>query len=67
MKIQPKTKQPKVPISPRVLSSINHEIERTAKKFNVSKSWVVAVALGDQFGIDVISYIEAKPKLRMVR
>lgn len=67
MRTQPKLKHKREPISQSVQKEIRTAIQHTANKFNVSKLWVVAVVLGDYFGIDIISYIEKPVKLRRIR
>jgi len=39
------------PLPSCVLKSINREVEKRAAQFHVSKSFVVAVALAEAFGI----------------
>jgi hypothetical protein len=39
-------------LSPTILKATAREVERQARKFGVSRSFVIAVALADQFGID---------------
>jgi hypothetical protein len=40
------------PLPSCVIGDISREVERLSRKFRVSKSFVIAVALADQFGID---------------
>lgn len=40
------------PLPSCVIKDIYQEVERRANKFRVSKSFVIAVALANQFGID---------------
>lgn len=51
MKIQSKTKSVKRQMSSRLIGDIRKEVETTARKFDCSKSFVIAVALADYFGI----------------
>jgi Mor family transcriptional regulator len=51
MHIQKSVKGGRKKLSPSVLKEINYEVERLARKYNVSKSWVVSVVLADAFGI----------------
>jgi len=51
-----------------VLPKIRAVVEREARFFGVSKSFVIAVALADIFGIsEQEHYAESKPKLRRVK
>ena len=54
MRIQKRGKEPREHLSPSVEKKIKREIERTAARFDVSKSFVISVALADQFGIKII-------------
>lgn len=40
------------PLPACVIRDIRHEVERLAKRHNVSRSFVIAVALAEAFGID---------------
>jgi hypothetical protein len=40
------------PLPSCVIHEISREVERLARKFSVSKSFVIAVALADVFGIE---------------
>ena len=46
---------------------IKKEIESVARIYGVSKSWVVALALSDHFGIDIESYITGNKKIKLVK
>jgi hypothetical protein len=46
----------RVPIGAGVIGEIRREVERLAARYGVSRSFVVAVALADQFGIEVERY-----------
>lgn len=68
--------QPRIPGKPRVqthtalLPVIEKRIADTADRFDVSKSWVRAVALAQYFGIDTAHYdhmVERRRSLRVVR
>ena len=54
-----------------VLREIHQAVNFSARKFNVSRSWVVATALADFFGISLERYDEAdeqeRPRLRRVK
>jgi hypothetical protein len=69
-RIQPRlsTGERRVPIHSSSQRALQQAIAHTAQRFAVSRSWVVAVALGHYFGIDVVSFEEATPqRLRRVR
>lgn len=58
----------RIPQASRVDNHIHREIEKLAAKFDCSKSFVVATALADTFGIEIERYYELdKPKLRKVK
>jgi hypothetical protein len=42
----------RTPLPACVIDEIYEEVERQARKFGVSRSFVIAVALADQFGIE---------------
>jgi len=66
-KRQPRIKGGRSRLSPTVLHEIDWEVSKMAVRFGVSKSWVIAVALADTFGIkDQPSYHESR-KLRRVK
>lgn len=44
------------PLPSCVTREIWKEVDRNARKFNVSRSFVIAVALADQFGIEIDTY-----------
>lgn len=56
MKQQPRRQRPvrggRKALPACVIKDISTVVERTAKRFNVSKSFVIAVALAEQFGIE---------------
>lgn len=51
MRIQKKTKQPKLKLSATSIEEIEKAVRKTADKFECSKSFVISVALADFFGI----------------
>lgn len=51
MRIQKPTKLPKRNMSCRGVQRIERAVEQTAAKFDVSKSFVIAVALAEYFNI----------------
>ena len=53
MRIQKRGKEPRRRLSPRVEGKIERETERLARKFKCSKSFVIATALADQYGIRI--------------
>lgn len=56
------------PLPSCVLKSIRSRVEQIAHEHRVSKSFVIAVALADAFGIhDQESYIDRPAKLRRVK
>lgn len=42
----------RAPLPATVLKEISREVDRQARRFGVSRSFVIAVALADAFGID---------------
>jgi len=57
----------RLPLPACVIKDIATEVTRLSRKFNVSKSFVIAVALADQFGIDEQEHYETKKtKLKLV-
>lgn len=55
------------PLPACVLKDISIEVERLAARFHVSKSFVIAVALADQFGVEEQErYTEQPRRLRRV-
>ena len=64
---QPRVKGGRARLAPAVLHEIDFEVSKMAARFGVSKSWVIAVALADTFGIkDQADYHESR-KLRRVK
>lgn len=62
MNIQPKGKE-KQQVSTRVHRQIRKSVEFTANRFECSKSWVIAVALADFFGIEIPRYNSSKGRV----
>lgn len=60
MRIQPRSKSQRMPKTTTLDERIERRVEQTAKRFNVSKSWVRATALAHYFGIDIAGYDEVK-------
>lgn len=55
------------PLPACVLKEIRVEVERNAARFHVSKSFVIAVALADAFGVaDQESYLVDERKRRRI-
>jgi hypothetical protein len=59
---QPRLKKGKTrtPIASALQEEIRRAVEREARKFNCSKSFVVAVAVAHALDIDVVSYTELR-------
>jgi predicted transcriptional regulator len=57
---QPKSKHPRKPRTTTLDERIERRIEQTARRYNVSKSWVRATALAQYFGIDIPAFDEAE-------
>lgn len=51
VRIQKRTRRPRARLSATALASIDAEIKKAARRFGVSRSFVIAVALADHFGI----------------
>lgn len=51
MRIQKKTKQPKLNLTARGINKIKRAVQRDANKFEVSMSFVVCVILAQHYGI----------------
>ena len=62
MRIQKKSKLPKVSLSARGISKIRQRIERDAERFDVSMSFVICVALATFYGIHEQEPIKEKRK-----
>ena len=60
MIIQPKSRLPKVPRASAFTQELNRAVEKEAKRFNVSKSFVIATAVADALGIDYADYTTAE-------
>lgn len=54
----------RVPRHSSLLPAINRKVEEIAARWNVSKSFVVAVALAEQFGIEHESYVTVREHQR---
>lgn len=48
----------RIPLSPTVLHEIDQAVAQTARRFSCSKSFVIAVALAEFFGIEAESYVK---------
>jgi hypothetical protein len=55
------------PLPACVLGEIRREVERTAARFRVSRSFVIAVALADYFGIAEQEQFSEPQRLRRVK
>lgn len=64
MRFQPKVRGGRLSLHPSVVPAIKREVEACARLHKVSKSWVVAVALADAFGIDIPGYAEGPKRKR---
>jgi hypothetical protein len=51
---------PRIPLSAAFQAEVEQAIQHTSRKFNVSRSFVIAVACADYFGIDIIRYSTKK-------
>ncbi|HVL69275.1 MAG TPA: hypothetical protein VM364_18605 [Vicinamibacterales bacterium] len=67
MRRQRPVKGGRQPLPACVIRQIHDEVDRTARKFNVSRSFVIAVALGHTFGIEVEEYRQQPRQLRRVK
>lgn len=52
----------RVPAGTCVTPLIWDEVDRVARKFQVSRSWVIAVALAETFGIEVDNFTKLEGK-----
>jgi hypothetical protein len=53
MRIQPRTKEPKLSVGSRFLPKLERAVEREMKRFNASRSFVIAVAVADALGVQL--------------
>jgi predicted subunit of tRNA(5-methylaminomethyl-2-thiouridylate) methyltransferase len=67
IKRQPRVKGGRARLAPSVLHEIDWEVSKTAAKFGVSKSWVIAVALAEVMGIKTQADYHEVRKLRRVK
>lgn len=51
MRIQKRTRRPRARLNATTLDTIEAEVRKTARRFGVSRSFVIAVALAEHFGI----------------
>ena len=66
MRIQRRLKISRARLSNYVHQAVRREVELTAKRFGVSKSFVQATALADFFGIDIEERYD-EPRLKVVK
>lgn len=66
MKIQKRLKISRAKLSNSVNQTIRREVEMTARKFGVSKSFVQATALAEFFGVDIEERYD-DPRMRVVK
>lgn len=65
VRCQPRVAGGRKPVGGAVIKEIERRVRRDSREFGVSKSWIVACALGKWFGVRVVKYIEAeKPRRR---
>jgi hypothetical protein len=64
---QPRVKGGRARVSPSLLHEIDFEVAKMAHRFGVSKSWVIAVALADTFGIKEQADYHESRRLRRVK
>jgi predicted transcriptional regulator len=57
----------RTPESTRIQDEIEQEIRRAARRFQVSRSFVIATALADYFGIEMIGYHELDAPMKKTR
>ena len=66
MRIQKPIKNRKQ-VSARCIKEIQHEVEKASARFDVSKSFVIAVALADYFGIESQEQYYSERKIRRIK
>ena len=57
----------RTPESTRIEGRIEQEIVRAAQRFDVSRSFVIATALADYFGIEMVGYSDLDAPLKKRR
>lgn len=62
MRFQKRTGTPRIPRSASFIARANRQIEQTAARFNVSKSFVIAVAVEYALGISETNQATPKPQ-----
>lgn len=67
MQHQKRVKGGRVPASACVVRQLRAIVDRTARQFNVSKSFVIAVALAKAFHVPIESYETTERRLRRVK
>lgn len=68
MRRQPSVKgRRRTPLPARVEERIWKEVDYFARRFNASRSWVVATALADVMGIDIDARYDTPGEKRKVR
>lgn len=66
MKCQPRLKHKREPLPSCVQKELKLAIERDARRWDCSRSWIVACALAAFYDIDIIRPYEVKRKLKRV-
>lgn len=51
MRIQPRTKEPKLTVGSKFLPKLERAVQREMRRFNASRSFVIAVAVADALGV----------------
>lgn len=71
MKHQPKSRRKNAPrrtaLSTRVIEDLDRAVRAEARHFKCSMSWVIAVAVGDALGVDVVGYTEKKTRVKRAK
>lgn len=64
---QPRSDRPRTPLSASFLDAISDAVEKEARRWDVSRSFVIATAVADSLGVDEQPhYILSKRKLKLV-
>lgn len=68
--IQPKVKGGREQVSPRVLREVRERADAIAARYNVSRSWVIAVTLADAFNVRMpaeLHYADSQRGFKVMR
>lgn len=62
MRCQPRLKVKREPLPSCVIKSIREAVERDARRWECSRSWIIATALAAFYDIDIVQPFEVKKR-----